>query len=197
MDSNNKIKVIFIDGNISVGKSTIIRKLSEGRDDIVSLTEPIKKFTLLDKFNSHVIENDELKEILDYSFQLEVCVVIYNMIRKEITDPTKTYVVERNPYLRNIVFSADKNFGEEQRDTINYFNEMILKYMNEKFDYKTYFLDCDFEEKRKRLVERNKGNIPESYHKTVDENYRKYSDLINHETIINIDTEKTVKLIKI
>lgn len=193
--TNNKIKVIFIDGNISVGKSTVIKKLCENNDNMISITEPINEFTLLSKFNSHVDLGDELKEVLDYGFQLEVCVVIYNLITSRINDSSKIYVVERNPYLRNIVFSADKKFSTEQRNTINKFNTKILDYMNENFEYNTFFLDCDFSEKRNRLVKRGKGDIPESYHKIIDDNYNKYINCVDHITIFNNNIDETSQTI--
>ena len=169
-------KIYFIEGNIGVGKSTNINYITSKNPDIMGLCEPLKNFTLLEKFNKVYVNNKtyQKEDPIDYEIQLETGICSFNQLMKA----KGVVLIERNPYLRAIVFSKDKSFTSKQRENIDSANEFMRQILNT-IPHETIYLDCPFDEKRRRIIQRN-DVLDESYHKIIEDNYKKYIHNIDY-----------------
>lgn len=161
-------ELIFIEGIIGVGKSTLIEKLkNEGVNEFEAIQEPIGEFTLLKQF----YENPKKYA---YDFQLQVLEVIVNLMEKiveKFSSSQKTIVVERSPmscaiFTHQLSRTENGFISEQQRKFIKekIFNNMVK--MSKHFKIRFFLLDCDVAVAQRNIKSRNRAgeeNIQNGY----------------------------------
>jgi len=155
----NKIKVIFIDGNISSGKSTLLRNLQnminsanyKYKEEIMILQEPIEEWTNINTLGLKHIDNNNLNLLQAFyddpkkhglTFQTYTILtridLLINTINKLVKDPlnkVKIIIAERS-------IIGDYVFAENSR-VLGYFDDYYWAIYNKYFDfYFNNFMKC-------------------------------------------------------
>jgi len=175
--------IITLEGNIGSGKSTLYYKLSNAlKDDnrFIFLPEPVEIWeTVRDKNDVSILENFyKDNEKYGFSFQMLVCITIYELLKKKMDEyPNATIVSERGLYTTRLVF------GKMLYDSgkIDYMNYQIYQKWFDVFakDYKVdkiVYVNTEPSICAKRIIKRSRdgeNNISLDYLEKCDLYHKK------------------------
>lgn len=189
---NNKIKIIFIDGNIGVGKSTFISKLDKNIYNVID--EPMKSFCnfeMIDENNNRKILNPldafYKKEVSNLFFQSYVIIEIINELKKNLKID-KINIIVRSPLSSLYIFSKNLfNNNELKIEEYNLLKKItdsyFIDYIKESKNLTQIYLKASVETCYERIKNRNRieeNTISKDYLTAIHDNYEIYiNDLIN------------------
>jgi deoxyadenosine/deoxycytidine kinase len=166
--------LIFIEGIIGVGKSTLLGNIGKRLNNVETFQEPVSKFTLLSKFYQ-----DQQKFAFPFQKQvLNEIKTLMDTIYDKFSDSQKTIVVERSPISCAIfthqLFQNDK-LSKDQRKVI--FDEVKKNFekMNERFVIKFVLLTGSVDESLENIAKRNRDGeqlITKTYLQDLDDLHR-------------------------
>lgn len=180
---------IYIEGNIGVGKSTLINKIEEKfKDKFNYIQEPVEEWT------SHKIDNSETKiNFLSlyylnpekYSFLFQ-CVATLSLLKKKLEN--KINIIERSVYSSLFVFS--KNLYDKKLITFEEYEFLKMwkdQYYKEEKKFIIIYIKDTSENCLKRIKQRNRKeeeNISLEYLNQIENNYKQLLKLYNNNVFI-------------
>lgn len=120
--------IIFVEGNIGAGKSTLIQEIKRRRPHYVTITEDVKAWTLLDD-----VYRD--RDTFASPFQMQVLVSHY--LAAKNASPGRVYIMERSPYSARKVFVEmaliDDAMSDADRMSYDRFYHYVCRTYEQKF----------------------------------------------------------------
>lgn len=181
-------KICFIEGNIGVGKSTLLSKLDKNRFNVVD--EPMNLFCKLDDLNP--LEMFYNKTMTGFQFSTYIVYVFLNILQEKIV-PNKINIICRN--VMSSVFCFAKHsyeLGLMKEIDFTILKQFTKLYSNMLLDYdvKIIYLYADPEICFNRLLKRNRkeeSGVSCDYLKKLDKFYNDYIYKQNKYNVITID----------
>jgi deoxyadenosine/deoxycytidine kinase len=178
-------KIVSIEGNIGVGKTTMIDNIERYINnnnilDIVVMREPIEKWTEQDADGTSILEKFyKYKNKYTFSFQIYVILTIIEAIKNiiKLNPACKIIICERSLSASRYVF-ADMLHAENIFDTTQYniycklYNEIAPDYLA----VQTVYLSCPLTTVKERIQKRNRSGeeyVTMEYLEKCDEFYKK------------------------
>lgn len=187
MNSTNNAFIFSLEGNIGVGKSTIINLLKLNKfkfnKKFVYLEEPVNMWEdVKDENGINILEN-YYKNTKEYAFKFQMLVYIsrLSLLRKTIKEnPNSIILIERSIY-------ADKNifvkmlYDNNKIDKIEYeiYNKLFNEFLDDVNISGIIYLQCNADICLKRIKERNRlgENVSIQYLENCDKYHK---DWINN-----------------
>lgn len=170
-------RVVAIEGGISSGKSTLLKRLAEERPDLAVVPEPVDVWTDSDGV-------DMLKAMYEgtmslSSFQMMALGTLCNSVTAAFLYGETTVVTERSPLSNLHVFAEKTLVGKEDRAAYKAMYQTFMKAFRN-VDFHVLYLKTSAETQAKRVAERGRdgeSSISQDY--LADINSRHDAFLLN------------------
>ncbi|ARF08290.1 deoxynucleoside kinase [Catovirus CTV1] len=195
-----KKQIISIEGNIGVGKSTLVNMLKElFQDNVEIIFEPIEDWiNIVDDDGKNILEtfyND--KKRWSYTFQNVAYITRMNKIVEALNNSTKKYIIldrsldaDLNTFAKMLY--DDKFISEIEWNAYNKWNKFFFDNFGKEFNHQIIYLRCDPKVCQKRILKRGRKseeNISIQYLESVHKYHEEW--LINKaKNVIVIDSNQ-------
>lgn len=181
MAESLKTKIYFVEGNIGVGKTSVINYLKNkynNNDEYNFITEPIDRYRSLNLYNTtntlNVLDEFYNKRLHPFQFQTYISTVLLSHIVQNIKE-NKINIIERSVFSAIDCFS--KNLYDMKLMSLEEFSILleIKKYFNsfiEKYHVEIIYITADPEICVERIKQRNREEeniITVEYLRSLDE----------------------------
>lgn len=198
---SNSVPIVFIEGGIGCGKSTLVRHMQSYCEDnsfkYLTIQEPVDIWMSIKNDNgTNIIEafyGDQSK----YSFMFQMMAYISRLerLQKACEDAIGNYdliICERSLHTDKYVF-CKMLFDEGKIDTFGYqiYNKWFEHFQTFLKTYRFVYLKTDFEVCAKRVKKRQRAGeteISEDYLKQNNEYHDRW--LLNHDNVLLLDGNK-------
>ena len=120
-NNNNEPIIIFIEGNIASGKSTLTQLLADNIENSQAITEPLNEWQkMTDKDNKNILEYF-YSDMNKYALPFQIFACISRIEKLEEIDKSKKYI-----FIERSIFS-DKHIFAKNCKEIGLFNDIIWK----------------------------------------------------------------------
>lgn len=202
---SNNTKIIFIEGNISSGKSTFIKKLKDYINDCDIVLEPLDEWEKCTDSNNKNILTHFYNNMEKYAYSFQSLALVTRMDRICNINMKKKYVfIERSIFSDKHIFAQNcfdnKILTEIEWNIYNKWfdwmtNFIMNRYKNNKIGF--IFLECDPKICYKRMTEyrqrSSEKNVPLEYLEQIDQKHHEWFNHISKYSKLKLNTNQAFK----
>ena len=197
---NNSTQILFVEGNIGSGKSTLVKEAYDNykdNDDVYFLQEPVEQWKEIVDENGIDIITNYYKDQKKYGFKFQMMAYITRLkdLRNIIKEKKyKLIICERSLYTDKNVF-AQMLYDDKIIDEIGFtiYSEWFECFMNDFPESKYVYLKTDpevCEERIKKRARKGEECIPLDYLKSLHNYHEKW---LNEEGDKVLDGNKSIQ----
>ena len=178
-----KTLVLFVEGGIGVGKSTVIERLGaefEDNPNVAILPEPVEEWT-----KHGFLEAMYAGEIDAGAFQIAVLISITSQLLDVITAKRpKVIIAERSPYSNRRVFG--KSLSGNASQLFEYSWEKVVRRVEPLVDARFVYMSAPISTLAERISERSRSGedaIPSAYLEMIDDRHEAWMKATPHKRV--------------